>query len=148
MYVSTMHKKVAILLMSVFLTVACSGGNSIEEIASRSVESEQSQWNEDDYKTIAAKSCVELRKVNDRSLDDLLYDWNALTLEFANVGKTAQPLENHPKWGPIYNLILELFANFLSKAAGGEGSDFSDDTASATLNLCEELGGQLYSSLE
>jgi len=148
MYALDMNKKIISIILSIFMLTACSSGSSIEEIAARATESDQSLWDDEDYKTIAAKSCLELKAANDKSLGELLYNWEPLSYEFLLVSQTTIPLNDHPKWGPIRDLTIALLTNAISRSQGGDGYEVPSIATSASFELCQELGGDLFSGLE
>jgi hypothetical protein len=75
-------KSISIALLSILGLTGCAMGSanmSAEELAARPTESDASLWDEEDYRTIAAKSCLLYKTafdsaLGDAYLDDLSYD--------------------------------------------------------------------------
>lgn len=53
---------------------------------------------------------------------------------------TAGALDDHPKWGPIADLVFKSWQNALSRSIGGSGVEVPSDSNLKTFALCEELG--------
>lgn len=137
-------KNLAAVIVSLMFLAGCSAGSmSAEELAARETESDASLWDEEDFKTIAAKSCIKYKVVSDKSLGEWYFDWRTLGREYIIVGLTSGALENHPKWNPIANTVLKLTANALSRSSGGDGVTVPSDDAIGSYNLCKELGVDL-----
>jgi hypothetical protein len=113
---------------------------SIAEIAAREKENDASLWDDEDYKTIAAKSCILYKSVFDQALGDLYSNWSALSSEYLRVNLTAGALDDHPKWGPIADLVFKSWQNALSRSVGGSGVEVPSDSNLKTFELCKELG--------
>ncbi len=140
---SKISKMAAIILSLIFLAGCSAGSMSAEDLAVRETESDASQWDEEDYKTIAAKSCIKYKVVFNNALGDWYADWSRLGSEYTLVGLTSGALDDHPKWGPIARTVRESTSNALTRAAGGAGVEVSSDVAVEAFNLCEELGVDL-----
>jgi hypothetical protein len=140
---SKISKLAAIILSLIFLAGCSAGSMSAEDLAARETESDATLWDEEDYKTIAAKSCIKYKVVSDKSLGEWYADWSTLGREYIIVGITSGALDDHPKWNPIANTVLKLTANALSRATGGDGVTVPSDDAIASYNLCKELGVDL-----
>jgi hypothetical protein len=126
--------------------VSCSSGPmSAEDLAARETESDASLWDEEDYKTIAASSCLKYKVVFNNALGEWYADWNRLFSEYTLVGLTSGALDDDPKWGPIAKTVDEAKYNALNRSIGGSGTSISTDTALQAFDLCEELGVDLSS---
>jgi hypothetical protein len=144
MFMNPKLKNLAAVIVSLMFLAGCSAGSmSAEELAARETESDASLWDEEDFKSIAAKSCIKYKAVSDKSLGEWYADWRTLGREYIIVGLTSGALENHPKWNPIANTVLKLTANALSRSTGGNGVTVPSDDAIASYNLCKELGVDL-----
>lgn len=133
------------LLASIFaLTTGCSSGPlSAEDLAARETDSDASLWDEEDYKTIAAKACLKYKVVFNNSLGEWYADWSRLGSEYTLVGLTSGALDDHPKWDPIARTVRQSTTNALLRADGGSGSEVSSDIALQAFSLCEEIGVDL-----
>jgi hypothetical protein len=116
---------------------------SAQELADRPTETDASLWDEEDYKTIAAKSCLLYKTAFDASLGENYADWTAQSIQWTEVQMTAGALEGHSKWGPINDVTFALWANSLSRASGGNGVEVVNDGTIESFNLCLELGVDL-----
>ena len=133
-----------VLASMFFLTTGCSSGPlSAEDLAARETESNASQWDEEDYKTIAAQSCLKYKVVFKKALGEWYADWPKLSTEYILVGLTSGALDNHPKWNPIAKNISEMKSNAISRASGLSGVSISPDVGVEAFNLCNELGVDL-----
>lgn len=128
------------LSMFVLITGCSSGPLSAEDMAARETESNASQWDEEDYKTIAAKSCLKYKEVFNKSLGEWYANWSIQGTEYTLVGLTSGALDDHPKWNPIAKNINELKYNAINRASGGSGVAVSSDVAIQAFDLCKELG--------
>ena len=91
-------KNLAAVIVSLMFLAGCSAGSmSAEDLAARETESDATLWDEEDWKTIAAKSCIKYKVVSDKSLGEWYADWRTLGREYIVVGLTSGALENHPK---------------------------------------------------
>ncbi|MCF8552931.1 MAG: hypothetical protein K9G01_05075 [Candidatus Planktophila sp.] len=135
----------SMLLASIFaLTTGCSSGPlSAEDLAARETDSDASLWDEEDYKTIAAKACLKYKVVFNNSLGEWYADWSRLGSEYTLVGLTSGALDDHPKWDPIARTVRQSTTNALLRADGGSGSEVSSDIALQAFSLCEEIGVDL-----
>jgi hypothetical protein len=130
-----------VLLSMLGLTTGCSSGPlSAEDLAARETESNASQWDEEDYKTIAAKSCLKYKEVFNKSLREWYANWSIQGTEYTLLGLTSGALDEHPKWNPIAKNINELKYNAINRASGGSGVAVSTDVAIQAFDLCNELG--------
>lgn len=137
-------KNLAAVIVSLIFLAGCSAGSmSAEDLAARETESDASLWDEEDYKSIAAKSCIKYKVVFNNALGDWYADWSRLGTEYTIVGLTSGALDDHPKWDPIARTVRQSTTNALSRAAGGAGVEVSSDIAVQAFNLCEELGVDL-----
>lgn len=116
---------------------------SAEKLAAREIGSDASLWNEEDYKTIAAKSCLKYKIVFNNALGEWYADWPRLGSEYTMVGLTSGALDDHPKWDPIARTVRQSTTNALLRAAGGSGSEVSSDISLKAFTLCQELGVDL-----
>ena len=127
--------------MLIFSMSACgSGTQSIEELAARETESDANLWDDEDYKSIAAKSCILYKAASDMSLGELYGNWDALSIEYTKVGLTSGALEDHPKWGPIGELVFKLKVNAINRSVGNNGIEVPSNLVLQTYDLCSELG--------
>ena len=137
-------KGLAPILVSLMFLSGCSAGSmSAEELAARETDSDASLWDEEDFKTIAAKACIKYKVVFNNALGEWYADWSRLGTEYTLVGLTSGALDDHPKWDPIARTVRQSANNALSRAAGGGGTEVSSDIALQAFNLCEELGVDL-----
>ena len=128
-------------IMLIFSVSACgSGAQSIEELAARERESDANLWDDEDYKSIAAESCILYKTASDKSLGELFGNWDALSIEYTKVGLTAGALEDHPKWGPIGELVFKLKVNAINRSVGNNGVEVPSNLVLQTYALCNELG--------
>lgn len=133
--------RIAASIMLIFSLSACgSGVQTIDELAAREQEDDASLWDEEDYKSIAAKSCILYKAASDKSLGELFGNWTALMMEYQTVRFTAGALDDHPKWGPIEELVLKLQANATNRAVGNSGVEVPSNLILETYELCKELG--------
>ena len=136
--------KFGAIIVSLLLLAGCSTGSmSAEELAARETESDASAWDEEDYKTIAAKSCLKFKVVFSKAVGEWYADWSRLGTEYTMVGLTSGALDNHPKWDPIARNVRQSTSNALNRAVGGAGLEVSTDIALEAFNLCKELGVDL-----
>ena len=140
---SKISKLAAVIVSLIFLAGCSAGSMSAEELASRETESDASLWDDEDYKTIAAKACIKYKVVFSNALGEWYADWNRLSSEYTMVGLTSGALDDHPKWGPIAKTVQEAKMNALNRSIGGAGVQVSTDTSVEAFNLCEELGVDL-----
>lgn len=141
---NTKSKSLAAAIVSLMFLAGCSAGSmSAEDLAARETESDASLWDDEDYKTIAAKACIKYKVVFNNSLGEWYGDWSRLGSEYTLVGLTSGALDDHPKWDPIARTVRQSTTNALTRAAGGAGVEVSSDIALQAFNLCEELGVDL-----
>lgn len=138
-----MSKFIAAIVSLFFLAGCSSGPISAEDLATRETESDASLWDEEDYKTIAAKACLKFKVVFNNAVGEWYGDWSKLGNEYATVGRTSGALDDHPKWDPIARTVRQSTTNALLRAAGASGSEVSTDISLQAFNLCEELGVDL-----
>lgn len=132
------------IIVCAMLVTGCSAGSmSAEELAARETESDASLWDDEDYRSIAAKACIKYKVVFNNALGEWYADWDRLSTEYTLVGLTSGALDDHPKWGPIARTVQEAKVNALNRAVGGSGVAVSGDLAVEAFNLCEELGVDL-----
>jgi hypothetical protein len=132
------------IILSLILLAGCSAGSmTAEDLAAREINSDASQWDEEDYKTIAARACIKYKVVFNNALGEWYADWNRLNSEYTIVGLTSGALDDHPKWNPIAKTVQESKMNALDRSIGGAGVPVSTDTSLEAFNLCEELGVDL-----
>jgi hypothetical protein len=126
--------------------VSCSSGPmSAEDLAAREMESDATLWDDEDYKPIAASSCLKYKVVFNNALGVWYADWTRLFTEYTRVGLTSGALDDDPKWGPIAETIDEAKYNALNRSIGGSGTPISTDTSLQAFELCGELGVDLSS---
>ena len=133
----------AVILSLMFLAGCSAGSMSAEDLAARETESDASLWDEEDYKSIAAKACIKYKVVFNKALGEWYADWSRLGSEYTLVGLTSGALDGHPKWDPIARTVRQSTTNALTRAVGGAGVEVSSDIALQAFNLCEELGVDL-----
>ena len=138
-----MSKFIAAIVSLFFLAGCSSGPVSAEDLAARETESDSSLWDEEDYKTIAAKACLKFKVVFNNAVGEWYGDWSKLGYEYTIVGLTSGALDDHPKWDPIARTVRQSTTNALLRAAGTSGSEVSTDISLQAFNLCEELGVDL-----
>jgi len=138
-----MSKFIAAIVSLFFLAGCSSGPMSAEDLAARETESDSSLWDEEDYKTIAAKACLKFKVVFNNAVGEWYGDWSKLGYEYTIVGLTSGALDDHPKWDPIARTVRQSTTNALLRAAGTSGSEVSTDISLQAFNLCEELGVDL-----
>lgn len=144
MFMNAKSKSLAAAIVSLMFLAGCSVGSmSAEDLAARETESDATLWDDEDYKTIAAKACIRYKVVFNNSLGEWYGDWSRLGSEYTLVGLTSGALDDHPKWDPIARTVRQSTTNALSRAAGGAGVEVSSDIALQAFNLCEELGVDL-----
>ena len=139
------YLKIASLICTFFLLgslVSC-GAPSAEELAARQTESDASLWDEEDYKTIAAKGCIAYKDAFDRALSEDYLDWVAQIRSFVLVRLTTGALDDHEKWGPIAEIVDKFYLNALNRGAGGSGVTIPSDLTTQAFALCEEIGVDL-----
>lgn len=137
-------KKVAAAVFILGLLTSCSGGAlTAEELAARETESDASLWDEEDYKSIAAKACLKFNVVFKNALGEWYADWDKLGTEYTIVGLTSGALDDHPKWDPIARTVRQMTTNALSRALGGGGVEVWTAPWEKVLNLCDEIGVDL-----
>ena len=135
-----LSKCLCLLVMALSIAGCSSGPLSAEDLAARETESNASQWDEEDYKTIAAKSCLEYKVVFAKALGEWYANWSKLSTEYTIVGLTSGALDSHPKWNPIAKNISEMKYNAISRASGGSGVEISSKVGLEAFDLCKELG--------
>lgn len=137
-------KNLAAVIVSLVLLAGCSAGSmSAEDLAARETESDASLWDEEDYKSIAAKACINYKVVFNKALGEWYADWSRLGAEYSLVNLTSGALDDHPKWDPIAKTVQEARFNALNRSVGGSGGVVSGDLAVEAFNLCQELGVDL-----
>jgi hypothetical protein len=139
-------RSLAGLLVVIFGLTGCAMGSpslSAEELAERPTESDASLWDEEDYRSIAAKSCLLYKGAFDSALGDAYLDWDTQNMQWLTVGLTSVSLDGHSKWDPINKVVIALFANSLSRSGGGGGEEIPNDAVADAYNLCLELGVDL-----
>ncbi len=114
-----------------------------EELAARETDDDASLWDEEDYKTIAAKGCLKYKAAFDFSLADGFGDWDAQSIEWTTVNLTTGALEGHPKWGPIHDTVFATWTNAINRSVGGDGVEVPSQAALDTFALCGEVGVNL-----
>jgi hypothetical protein len=136
--------KIASVMASILLLAGCSSGPmSADELAAREIDSDASLWDEEDYKSIAAKSCLKYKVVFNKAVGEWYAEWAILGMEYVKVGLTSGALEDHPKWGPIDESVSQMTSNAINRTAGGSGTTVSSDLAVEVFNLCKEIGVDL-----
>jgi hypothetical protein len=120
-----------------------SANMSAEELAARPTESDASLWDEEDYRTIAAKSCLLYKTAFDSALGDAYLDWDTQSVQWLTVNLTSGALEDHPEWGPIDEVVFAMLSNSMSRSSGGAGVEMPNDAVLEQYNLCLELGVNL-----
>ena len=79
-----MSKFIAAIVSLFFLAGCSSGPISAEDLATRETESDASLWDEEDYKTIAAKACLKFKVVFNNAVGEWYGDWSKLGNEYRN----------------------------------------------------------------
>lgn len=138
--IANLIKVLTALTLGFVLSACSSAPMTIQELAAQEREDDANLWDEEDYKSIAAKSCILYKEVSDRSLGDLYADWTALMVEYTKVRMTSGALDDHPKWGPIAELTFKLQVNAANRGVGGGGVEVPSNLALETYELCNELG--------
>jgi len=139
-------KSISIALLSILGLTGCAMGSanmSAEELAARPTESDASLWDEEDYRTIAAKSCLLYKTAFDSALGDAYLDWDTQSVQWLTVNLTSGALEDHPEWGPIDEVVFAMLSNSMSRSSGGAGVEMPNDAILEQYNLCLELGVNL-----
>jgi hypothetical protein len=139
-------KSISIALLSILGLTGCAMGSanmSAEELAARPTESDASLWDEEDYRTIAAKSCLLYKTAFDSALGDAYLDWDTQSVQWLTVNLTSGALEDHPEWGPIDEVVFAMLSNSMSRSSGGAGVEMPNDAVLEQYNLCLELGVNL-----
>ena len=139
-------KSISIALLSILGLTGCAMGSanmSAEELAARPTESDASLWDEEDYRTIAAKSCLLYKTAFDSALGDAYLDWDTQSVQWLTVNLTSGSLEDHPEWGPIDEVVFAMLSNSMSRSSGGAGVEMPNDAILEQYNLCLELGVNL-----
>jgi len=135
------------IFLALFLTgtlVSCSSASmSAEDLAARETESDASLWDDEDYKSIAANSCLKYKVVFNNALGEWYGDWTRLGMEYTLVNLTSGALDDHPKWDPIARTVFESWQNALNRAGGGAGMVVSAETSLQAFELCGEVGVDL-----
>lgn len=140
--------KIALAIVLSFAITSCSAGTqTAQQLAARETESDANLWDAEDYKTIAAKSCIKYGDANKKALGDLYADWNQLFIEYTMVNLTSGALDDDPKWGPIAELVNKFKDNALNRSLGGSGVEVPTDLAVEVFNLCNEIGFDLNEQL-
>jgi hypothetical protein len=140
---SKMAKLAAIILSFTFLAGCSAGSMSAEDLAAREINTDASLWDDEDYKTIAARACIKYKVVFNNAVGEWYADWNRLNSEYTLVGLTSGALDDHPKWNPIAKTVWESKMNALNRSNGGAGVEVSTDTTLEAFNLCKEIGVNL-----
>lgn len=136
-------KSISGLLLAMFGLTGCAMGSSnlsAEQLAARPTESDATLWDEEDYRSIAAKSCLLYKTAFDSALGDAYLDWDTQSVQWMTVNLTSGALEGHPKWGPINEVVFALLANSIGRSVGEGGVDVPMDAAAEQYDLCLELG--------
>ncbi len=141
------YLKIASFACAFFLlgSLASCGTPTAEDLAARSTESNAAAWDEEDYKTIAAKGCLAFKDAFDKSLGEDYLDWNTQVMTYTVVKLTTGALDDHKKWSPIAQVVDSLYLNALSRGAGGSGVNVSPDLNVQAFNLCKEIGVDIAS---
>lgn len=134
-------KYVLVALLGAFALTGCA--TTAEQLAQRPTDSDASLWDEEDYETLAAKSCLLYKSAFDSALGDNYSDWTAQSIEWTEVQMTAGALEGHQKWAPIHDVTFALWANAINRSVGGEGVEVNSADTLGSYNLCLELGVDL-----
>jgi hypothetical protein len=136
-------KSISAALLTILGLTGCAMGSSnlsAEQLAARPTESDSSLWDDEDYRSIAAKSCLLYKTAFDSALGDAYLDWDTQSMQWMIVNLTSGALEGHPKWGPINEVVFALLANSISRSVGESGADIPSDAVVEQYDLCLELG--------
>jgi hypothetical protein len=141
------HLKITSLICSFFLlgSIVSCGAPSAKDLAARETGNNPSLWDDEDYKTIAAKGCLAFKDAFDKSLGEDYLDWNTQVGTYTVVKLTTGALDNHEKWGPIAKVVDSLYLNALSRGAGGSGVNVPSDLNIQAFDLCKEIGVDMTS---
>ena len=119
--------------------LASCGTPTAEELAARPTEDDASKWDDEDYKTIAAKGCLKYKDAFQKSIGDLYGDWDSQIVEYMGVKLTTGALKGHAKYDPLAQTVNSLYMNALERSLGS--SYPIDDTIALKANdICLELG--------
>jgi hypothetical protein len=124
---------------------ACGGTPTAEELAARTVGDDASKWTAEDYKTIAAKSCIRYHDAFKKSLGDEFLDWDSQLISYTNVKLESGALAGNEKWGAIAEAVNDIYQNVMDRSIGGSGVTVPSDTALKAYDLCKELGVDINS---
>lgn len=137
-----LHLKITSIASALLLlgTLASCGAPSAEELAARDIGNNASMWDEEDYKSIAAKGCLAFKESFDLALGENYLDWVAQIRSFVLVRLTTGALDDHKKWGPIAEVVDKFYLNALSRGSGGSGVTIPSDLNTQSFELCKEVG--------
>ena len=127
------------------LSLASCGTPTAEELAARDVGNNAAMWDDEDYKSIAAKGCLAYKDAFDKALGEYYSDWNSQLGLYMGVMLTTGALKGHKKWDPIGQVVEKLYANAMSRSAGGSGISIPTDLTTQSYELCKEVGVDLNS---
>jgi hypothetical protein len=134
--------RITSLITSVLIvgSLTSCGTPTAEELAARDIGNNAALWDDEDYKSIAAKGCLAFKDAFDKSLGDYYLDWNSQLGIYMRVMLTTGALKDHKKWGPIGQVVEKLYANAMSRGMGGEGVSIPGDLTTKSFALCKEVG--------
>lgn len=124
-------------------SIASCGTPSAEELAARPVESDVSLWDEEDYKSVAAKGCIEYKVIFNLALGSLYADWSAQYPYWYTVTKTTGELSEHPTYDPLYEIVSDMMMNAIQRSAGMDGWDIDTTAGIEASEICSSLGVEI-----
>jgi hypothetical protein len=141
---TTLKKKTYAIVMALSLaTLTSCGTPSAEDLAAREVESDSALWDEEDYKSVAAKGCIEYKVIFNLSLGSLYADWETQYPYWYEVTKTVTNLNDHPTYDPLYEIVSDMMMNSVQRASGMEGWDIDTAAGVTASEICSNLGVEL-----
>lgn len=124
-------------------TLTSCGTPSAEDLAAREVESDSALWDEEDYKSVAAKGCIEYKEIFNLSLGSLYGDWETQYPIWYEATQTVRELSDHPTYDPLYEIVSDMMLNSLQRAAGREGWDVDTAAGVTASEICSSLGVEI-----
>lgn len=121
-------------------SITSCGTPSAEELAARPVESDVSLWDEEDYKSVAAKGCLEWEVAFDKGMSEDFGNWINQMVSYAIVVKTTSELTDDPTYGALHDIAWNLYSNALSRASGKDGERVDLDALTEASDICLNLG--------
>jgi hypothetical protein len=139
--------QVSLLALISLTLIACSPSvKTVEELAARETEDSTSLWNEEDYKTRAAQSCIKYKEISDRALGDLFLNWEEqIRLYYPDFTESVKVLDGDAKFNPISEFVQWNFRNVSTRYMNSIGGNITIEkmpmeALNKTIDLCNELG--------